>query len=186
MSDKKNKQIYVALGRVSKPHGVRGEVAVQLFAETSELLRGDVAVSRNDEGPPTGTMKVETSRMHHQQVLLRFAGVEDRNMAETLRGLYLIATRDELPELSEEEAYITDIMGLRVVADEEGRAPREIGVITAVAAPAGQELWTITTPAGEEVLLPAVPEFVLDIDLTAELVLIAPPPGLLDLYLVKR
>ena len=73
-----------------------------------------------------------------------------------------------------------------VKPEEEGRAPREIGVITAVAAPAGQELWTITTPAGEEVLLPAVPEFVLDIDLTAEIVVIAPPPGLLDLYLGKH
>ena len=94
--------------------------------------------------------------------------------------------RNELPELDEEEIYQADILGLKVfVLQPNDDPPLFLGTITSIDAPAGQELWTITTENEKEVLLPAVPEFVLDINLDDEQVLIDPPTGLLDLFLVE-
>ena len=85
------------------------------------------------------------------------------------------------PEAEEDEPYLRDLIGLSVRL-EDGTL---VGRLEDVDFPAGQEMWSIRAPedqGGYEILFPAVPEFVLDIDLSAETVTIAPPEGLLDLY----
>ncbi len=76
--------------------------------------------------------------------------------------------------------YLNDLMGLSVVLDTTGET---LGVLEHVLFHGEQEVWSIQTPAGKEILLPAVPEFVADIDLDAEVIRITPPEGLLELYL---
>lgn len=186
----------VYVGEISKAHGIRGEVSLHFVAESSDILRGSIFLSppsstsrnttRNVTLDPTersslSSIDVEKIRMHHGAVLLTLKGITDRTEAEKLRRCKVYVPREKLPELSEDEYYIADMLNLAVIAKIDGKE-RTIGYIASIDSPAGQELWTIITPENKEILFPAVPEFVDDIDLDAEVVKITPPPGLLDLY----
>ena len=181
---KTNLQKLVLVGRITKAHGVKGEVGITLFAESPDILRGEVFLQKGVSAVPE-PLRVASIRGHHGNLLVHFEGVKDRNQAELLRGAEILILRQKLPELDEEEAYLADMLGLAVFVKQDG-SPSFLGHIENIDAPAGQELWSITTQKGEEVLLPAVPEFIIDIDLEKGEVLIAPPLGLLELYLDKK
>jgi 16S rRNA processing protein RimM len=109
--------------------------------------------------------------------------VNTRTEAESLRSHTVLVSRDRLPASGEGEVPAGDLPGLTVLARGEDGLDRPLGFIAFAAAPAGQQIWSIATPDGREILVPAVPEFVLSIDPAAGIARIAPPPGLLDLYL---
>lgn len=180
----KNTASTILVGHISKAHGVKGEVALVLYAESPDLLSGEVFLQK-DPASPLRPIAIEKTRSHHGGLLVTFAKVHDRNAADLLRGCSVLVPRDKLPPLDEGDAYLADMLGLTVLvyAPDDTGGPAALGVLTGVDAPAGQELWAVTTPEGKEVLMPAVPEFVLDIDLDAGTVTIDPPPGLLELYL---
>ncbi len=175
----------IPIGHIRKSHGIRGELSLAFMAEDPALLKGEVFLLPS--GTPDATPKkyvVEKFRAHHGGLLISFKGVTTRNDADLLRQCSVLVPKSRLAPLDDDEVYLLDLPGLRVLAlDEKDGTEREIGVITSVDIPSGQELWTITTPDGKEILFPAVDEFVLDIDLDAGAARIAPPPGLLELYL---
>lgn len=174
------------MGTITKPHGIRGEMALHTTAENPKLLVGKAYLA-----PPSTTTDFSTNaqaitvsnvRMHHQAALLTIEGIKDRTAAENYRRYQLFIERQKLPPLQDDEFYQTDLLGLDVfinTLDDENF----LGELTSIDAPAGQEIWTITTDNDEDVLLPAVPEFVDCIDLSEEYIIITPPPGLIDLYL---
>lgn len=102
-------------------------------------------------------------------------------MAENLRRHRIFIDRQKLPELDDDDYYQTDLLGLDVFVTAPDQA-NYLGELTHIDAPAGQEIWTIITETGQEILLPAVPEFVSIIDLDDEYIVITPPPGLIELY----
>ncbi|WP_462326278.1 ribosome maturation factor RimM [Desulfobaculum sp.] len=194
----------VVIGEVTKPHGLRGEVCIRSYADSPSLfdqlsavyLRpGPQAEEAEEPTPPPRKGRgrrpmrprkprlrrysVVSWRSHKGAVLVTFEGVADRTAAEALRGYEMLVREADLPELTDEELYLYQIEGLSVVL-EGGEA---LGTVREVQMPAGQELWAIDTPDGREVLFPVAEEFVRDVDLDARVVVIAPPPGLLDLYL---
>lgn len=171
----------VAVGRVVKPHGVRGECCVQSYAETPDLFErlGQVRLVAEGADPARGrALTVRSGRPHQGRWLLTFEGVADRDAAEALRDMEVMIPVAGLPPLAEDELLLMDLPGLEV------RLPSgdALGRIARVDTPAGQEIWVIETPQGE-VLFPAAPEFVRLVDLERGLAVIDPPPGLLDLYL---
>ena len=126
-------------------------------------------------------IRVRDWHLWKDQLILGIEGCNDRSAAEQLRGQELLIDASFLPEADEDEPYLRDLIGLSVRL-EDGTV---VGELESVDFPAGQEMWSIRAPENEggyEILFPAVPEFVLDIDLSAETVTIAPPEGLLDLY----
>lgn len=152
--------------------------------DTPEVVMGEVFL-RHRGGGPARAFTVTGTRVHHASLLLAFAGVNTRDEADLLRSHTVLVSRDRLPPLGRDEILLADLPGLRVVVvdqENEGRE-REIGLIDSVGMPAGQILWTIITPDGREILFPAVEEFVLSIEPEKGLARIAPPPGLLDLYM---
>ena len=157
----------VEIGTLARPHGIRGEIRVNYYADSLELLRGDVVY-------------LQAGRMHQGTPLIRFVEAPDRTAAEFLRGQTLLIPESALPELDEDEVYLHDMLGLSVVLDATGQ---KLGVLDHVLFHGEQELWSILTPEGKEILLPAVPEFVADIDLDTEIIRITPPEGLLELYM---
>lgn len=171
----------VPIGHLSKAHGIRGELVLVLTTEYPELASGTVYL-RPRNGGVARPLAIAHTRAHHGALLVAFSDITDRNQAELLRSHTVLVSRDRLPALEEDEIWLRDLPGLRVIALEEDGPEREIGVITAAEAPAGQILWTIAAPDGTEILFPAVDEFVLSIDPDKGEARIAPPPGLLDLY----
>lgn len=169
----------IEVGGVAKPHGIRGEFGIKSYAD-SPLLFGRVAALYLQKGSrPPKRFSVSSWREHKDLVLLKCKGVDDRDQAEALRGHTVYIHEDELPELEGDENYIIDMLGCRVRLED----GTDVGVLEHFYENPGQDTWVIITDDRKEILLPAVPEFVLDVDLDEEVIVIEPPEGLLDLYL---
>lgn len=169
----------VVLGRLAKPHGVKGDIRVDYYADSAELLEKPLMLRAGRFAPRP--VRIRDWHLWKDQLILSIEGCNDRSAAEQLRGQELLIDASFLPEAEEDEPYLRDLIGLSVRL-EDGTL---VGKLEDVDFPAGQEMWVIRAPkeeGGHEILFPAVPEFVLDIDLSAETATIAPPEGLLDLY----
>ena len=105
MSDKQ-----ILLGRILGPHGLKGEVKIKSFTEDPL----DVASYGALNVPDGRRFKLERARMQGDIVIAGIKGIDDRNVAETLKGLDLSVTRDDLPETENGEFYQADLVGLPV------------------------------------------------------------------------
>ncbi len=173
--------IEVVVGRIGKPHGIRGEVTVDVRTDEPEQRYADGAVLRAQ--PPRGSasrltsLTVERTRWHQGVLLVTFAEVTDRTEAEAVRGTVLHATipADATPE-DPEEFYDHQLIGLAAV-DLDGRA---LGTLTAVNHGSAQDLLTIRTDDGRDALVPFVTALVPEVDLVAGRVVVADRPGLVS------
>ena len=168
---------FVELGSVARPHGIRGELAVDWFADAPPGAFKRLWLCRRGSEPRP--LAVLGTRLHKGRPLLLLEGVTTRDEAEALRGALLCVPRPELPEPAEDEAYLADLMGADVLLPDGSR----LGRLDHVEMPAGQEVWAIRTDDGREILFPARPDFIRSFDLKARQVRIDPPEGLLDVYL---
>ena len=167
------------MGGVVKPHGIRGEFCIKSNADSPSIFGKVASLYLQDGQKPPAPFTVRSWREHKGLVLLQVQGVDDRNRAEELRGMTVLIREEDLPELDEGEQYLYKMMGCRVVLED----GTEVGVLEHFFENGEQEVWAIVNEQKQEILLPAVPEFVLDIDLDTKIITIAPPEGLLDLYL---
>lgn len=163
------------VARIGKPHGIRGEVTVQVFTDDPDarFARGAVLLT---EPASRGPLTVASARWNKQILVLGFAEVRDRNRAEELRGTELFIEADEGETEDGEGWYEHDLQGLAALVDGE-----TIGTVSELITGAAQDLLVITRADGSEVLIPFVDEIVPEVDLEAGHVLLTPPPGLLDL-----
>ena len=167
----------VVLGRLARPHSIRGEIRVEYYADSPQLL--DKPLFLRAGSLPPRPAELESWRLWRNTPIIRLRGVQDRTAAELLRGQELLLDQAHLPKADPDAPYLLDILGLPVLLADNS----VLGTLENIAFPAGQEIWSIITPAGQEVLFPAVPEFVLDLDPESGLIRIAPPQGLLEIYL---
>jgi 16S rRNA processing protein RimM len=175
---------YVVVGEILRPHGVKGELVVRSFADSAALFCKGRSLRLAPPGAAPGqgaARRVVASRLHGERLLVTLADVPDRTAAETLRGHLLSVPSRELPELSDDEVYRHQLIGCRVVAPDTPHP--ELGVLDDILDMPGQEVWRILHPSGREILYPANPHTVADIDLDAALITVVPPPGLVDIYL---
>ncbi|MGW4649401.1 ribosome maturation factor RimM [Kitasatospora sp. NPDC004289] len=166
----------LVVGKIGRAHGIRGDVSVEVRTDEPELRLGPGAVLLTDPAS-VGPLTVESGKVHSGRLLLRFAGVKDRNGAEALRGTMLIAEVDpeERPD-DPEEYYDHQLIGLNVVMLD----GTLVGELTEVVHLPYQDLLTVTKPDGTEVLVPFVTRIVPTIDLENQRAVIDPPPGLID------
>ncbi|MFE9309717.1 ribosome maturation factor RimM [Streptomyces sp. NPDC088353] len=166
----------LVVARIGRAHGIKGEVTVEVRTDEPELRLAPGAVLATDPAS-AGPLTIETGRVHSGRLLLRFEGVRDRNAAEALRNILLIAEIDpeELPE-GEDEYYDHQLMDLDVVTTD----GKEVGRITEISHLPSQDLLIVERPDGTEVMIPFVGEIVTEIDLEEQRAVIDPPPGLID------
>lgn len=171
--------IEVVVGRIGKPHGIRGEVTLDVRTDEPDrrfapgtVLRAQ-APAGADRRP--ASLTVARARWHQSTLLVTFEELADRNAAEAARGTLLHATiaADETPE-DPEEFYDHQLVGLAVV-DLDGTA---LGEVKAVVHGSAQDLLTVRTPDGRDALVPFVSALVPEVDLAAGRVVVADRPGL--------
>jgi 16S rRNA processing protein RimM len=170
----------LVVGRVGRPHGIRGELTVQVHTDDPDLrfAAGSVLATEPAE---RGPLTIDSSRWHSGRLLVRFAGFADRTMAEDLRGTLLVMDSAEVgPTADPDEFHDYELIGLEVVT----AAGDPVGVITDVLHQ-GQNLLVVRPapdhPGQEEILVPFVAAIVPEVDVKGGRVVIDPPPGLLDL-----
>lgn len=173
--------VEVVVARIGKPHGIRGEVTVDVRTDEPETRFADGTVlraeaPRGSDGVPAN-LTVSRSRWHQQRLLLTFDEIGDRTAAESLRGVTLHTTlaaglRPEDPE----EYYDHHLIGLQVI-DPDGQT---LGEVSAVVHGAAQDLLTVRTPDGRDALVPFVAALVPEVDLDGGTVTVADRPGLVS------
>jgi len=165
----------VVVGRIGRPHGIRGEVTVETRTDEPEERFAPGAVLSVDS--PVSELVVDRAHWHSGRLLVSFSGVDDRNQAEELRGLLLHVERDpdELPD-DPDEYYDSTLSGCRVELVD-GSAVGE--VLDVVHLPA-QDLLVVRMADDREVLVPFVEAIVPTVDIALRRIVIDPPGGLLD------
>ncbi|MBA2953457.1 ribosome maturation factor RimM [Nocardioides sp. MAH-18] len=171
--------IDVLVGRIGKPHGIRGDVTIDV--RTDEPDRRFAPGSVFAVEPPKGSastlrsLTVASAKWHQSVLLVRFEEVPDRTAAEAARGILLHATiaADESPE-DPDEYYDHQLIGLAAY-DVSGAA---LGEVTGLVHGGAQDLLTVRTPDGRDTLVPFVKELVPEVDVAGGRVVIADRPGL--------
>ncbi|HEX2031247.1 MAG TPA: ribosome maturation factor RimM [Actinomycetota bacterium] len=160
----------LAVGRVARAHGIRGEVSVESLSEV-EGRYAPGSVLRLDDGR---VLTVTSVRTHGHRLLVRFEEVVDRTAAEALRGQVLLVAAADVPPIEEEGRFwVHEVVGLEAVT-EEGRS---LGRIRDVLHNPANDLWVAEGASGEA-LIPAVRDVVVAVDRAAGRVVVRELPGL--------
>ncbi len=170
--------IDVVVGRIGKPHGIRGEVTLDLRSDEPDRRFADGAVLRVEA--PRGsafaprTLTVARTRWHQTTLLVTFDELTDRNTAETARGVVLHADVDptETPE-DPDEYYDHQLVGL-AVHDVDGTLLGEVSGVVHGA----QDLLAVKAVDGRDTLVPFVSALVPEVDVAGGRVVVADRPGL--------
>lgn len=164
------------VGVITSTHGIKGEVKV--FPTTDDPTRysylKDVIL---DTGKEKIDLKVAGVKYFKQYVIVKFKGINDINDIEKYKGSTLWVTRENAVPLEENEYFIADLIGLKVVTDE----GEEFGELTDVMQTGANDVYVVETYKDkQEVLLPVIDECVLDVDLEKGIVTVHIMEGLLD------
>lgn len=169
---------FLVLGRILRPHGVRGELRMQILTDypdrISELDTVYVGRDPYDRASATGVSIVATRR-HREQLLIRLEGVATRDDAETYRGQLLMVALDDAIPLEDGEYYIFQVIGAEVITTE----GENLGTIREILETGANDVFVVQGGMYGEVLIPDIPDVVLNVDLTRNQMTIALPPGLL-------
>lgn len=168
---------FLAVGRLLKPHGVRGEIKVAVMTDDPARFKRLKEVSVEVAGGRRLALHVESARViGPETVLIKFQEYGTPEAVAALRDGIILIPRSEGVPLAAGEVYFADVIGLKAILQETGR---ELGTVTAVFS-AGNDLLEITRPDGTELLIPWVDPFVPKIDLAAGEIRLTPPVGLLE------
>ncbi len=171
----------IIVGRVRKAHGIRGELLVEpitdapdtVFVSGRRLYAGTAA---GDPSPDGQLLHITAVRQHMESVRLTLAEVPDRTAAERWRGRFLLAPQDELPLPTDDEVYIHDLLGMRVV-HVDGRPLGEVADTYEL--PQGLMLDVRPVNGGPTYLMPWREEILVQVDEVARVITVDPPEGLL-------
>jgi 16S rRNA processing protein RimM len=162
---------WVAVGRITSAHGVKGEVAVLVLSQVAERFEPGAQLFLDEAGSQTVT--VVAARPHRQRLLVQFEEVADRNRAESLRGSYLFVPASSAPSLPEGEFWTHDLVGCEVLTV----GGRSLGHIREVIHTAANDVW-VAQGADGEVLIPALKDVIQTVDLSSRRVVVREIEGL--------
>jgi len=162
----------LTVGRILRPHGVRGEMRMEILTGYPERLPLHRVFYL---GPQAKPYPVESVRFHQGAALIKLAGCDDRNTAETLRGLLVQIPLEDAVPLEEGEYYYFQVVGVEVFTDGGELLGRVVDVLDTGA----NDVYVVRGRRGE-ILIPAVEDVVRELDLTARRMVIVPLPGLLE------
>ncbi len=147
---------YLAVGYLRRPHGVAGEMLMDLHTDFPERLKPGRSFYLGEEHLPVTLVHV---RAHSNGVLVKLKGVDTPEEAGKYRNSWLFVKTREVPPLPEGKYYQHQLLGLDVM-DEEGRL---LGKLTEILETGANDVYVVARQAGGELLLPAIPSVILDL-----------------------
>jgi len=150
---------YLIVGFLRRPHGVHGELLMDIHTDFPERLRAGTKVYAGEDRKP---LAIASTRPHGQSgLLISFRGISTPEQAGQLRNTWLHVPAKDRPSLSDGKLYQHQILGLRVVSDD----GTDLGSLTEILATGANDVYVVKDEAGKEVLLPAIPDVILGYDL---------------------
>jgi 16S rRNA processing protein RimM len=164
---------FLAVGKVRRPHGVVGNVLVEVYTDFPERLRPKTVVYAGKNHLP---LTISRQRSHAEGVLLAFDGFTTPEQVGRFRNQILYVKSAHIEELPEGEFYFHELIGLSVL-DENGEL---LGKVTEIMQTGANDVYIVTNDLGQELLLPAIPEVILEVDMISKSIKVHLLPGLLD------
>ena len=163
------------VGVISSTHGVRGEVKV--YPTTDDVNRfkklEKVVLATGREYID---LEISGVKFFKNLVILKFKGIDNINDIEKYKGKDLLVHREDAVALEENENYVADLIDLKVVTDD----GKVLGYLTEVMETGANDVYVVETEDGQELLLPAIRDCILDVDLDEEVMTVHILPGLFD------
>ena len=169
----RNLKKYLEAGKIANTHGVRGDVIIDSMCDSPKILAGIKTLYIKQQGEYKA-MKVARSAVHAGRVLTKFVGIETLDEVLAYKGKTVYAAREDLA-IDEDSVFIADLIGLDVIDIATGE---KLGTLADVLNLGASDLYEIKTPSGKK-LIPAVPEFIKEIDLDKG-IFVALIEGMLD------
>ena len=163
------------VGVITSTHGVRGEVKVSPTTDDAKRFKTLKKVILDGREPLE--LSIEQVKFFKNMVILKFKGYDNINDVETWRQRDLLITRDQAVELKEDEYFITDLIGLTVVNEEEA----VLGRVKDVLETGANDVYVVELTGGKELLLPAIKDCILNVDLEGGRMKVHVLDGLMDL-----
>jgi 16S rRNA processing protein RimM len=160
----------VAVGRITRAHGVQGEVAVLVLSEVEERFAEGATLWLEDGRPLT----IESSRRHGDRLLVRFREVRDREQAVALQRALLVVPEASSPSLPEGSWWDHQIEGCAVETD----SGRTLGTVREVIHTAANDVWSAVDEDGAETLIPVLSDLLVSVDVSGKRIVVREVPGL--------
>lgn len=164
---------FVAIGKIRRPHGVRGEVLVEIYTDFPERL---VPKKVLYVGETHQRLVIRRRRPHHEGLLLAFEEYFTPEEVGQFRNQILYVAVRELPPLPEGEYYFHELIGLTV----EDEAGNTLGILQEILETGANDVYVIISPEGREILLPAIEEVIQVVDREKRKMIVHLLPGLLE------
>lgn len=163
----------IKIGKIVNAVALRGEVKIYSYSDRperfEELSRLIVAGGRE--------LEIENVRYQKNMAIVKFKGIDDRNKAEALKEKEVFITENDLEELPEDTFYVRDLIGCLVLDDDSGDV---IGTVSDLIQNSAQDIYQIELKKGGQALIPAVGQFIHDVDIENKLIKVKLIPGLID------
>jgi 16S rRNA processing protein RimM len=172
-SSSADEPVFVVVGKFRKPHGIRGEIRMSVLTDYPELISPGKMVY---VGPQNQAYTIKDLRWHGGDLLLSLEELPDRTAVEVFRNVMVSMKSSDIPVLPEGEYYLHQLVGMEVVTDQ-GEA---LGKLAEILITGANDVYLVRTPAGKELLLPAIDEVIREIDLELGLIRVHLIAGLLD------
>lgn len=169
----------IVIGKIIGAHGIRGEVKV--FPITDNVRRFNKlkkCVLQKEDGSAAKEMNVSASRVDRGNALVLFEGINDRTLAERLKGLYLSVDREDAVKLPKDSYFIADLIGSEVIDDTLG----SLGVVEDVFETGANQVLQIKRPGKKDLLLPFLKVICYEIKPSEGYIKCILPDGLYELY----
>lgn len=162
----------IKIGKIVNAVGLKGEVKVYCYTDRKEQFEELERIYVDQEAH-----EIKNVRYQGNVVILRLSGIDDRNAAEARKNRDVSILESDLVQLPEDTYYVRDLIGIAVEDEEE----QPLGSLNDVLQNTSQDLYEIKLAGGKKILLPAVREFVISIDMENRKMKVKLPEGLLDL-----
>lgn len=156
-SRKSSEPAFLVLGKLRRPHGVQGEIPVEVFSEMLESFEPGCVLYVGDLYQP---FTIEATRWKGNLLLVKFSEINDRTLASTLTNALVYISSDQLPPLAEGEFYYHEIIGMDVYEEND----TYLGVLLQVLDTGANDVYLIRDDSGRETLLPAIEDVIIEIN----------------------
>jgi 16S rRNA processing protein RimM len=163
---------FLAVGKLRRPHGVRGEILMDVYTDFPERIHPGVVLY---VGEQYRMLHIRSMRWHKSAMLIAFEEFSDREQVGELRNQIVHVPTGDRPPLPQGEYYHHQLIGLSVVTE----SGNPLGVIKEILETGANDIFVVKTPASGDVLLPVIDEVVLDIDLDRGQIRVHLLPGLI-------
>lgn len=164
----------IKIGQIVNAVALRGEVKIYNYSDSERFEELDTVILANRK--QSKEYKIENVRYQKNMVIVKFKGVNDRNQAEALKDYEVFITEEDLKELPEDTFYIRDLIGCMV---KDLETDKVIGKISDVLQNTAQDLYQVELEGGKQVFIPAVAQFVKNVNIEEKLVEVSLIPGFL-------